>query len=283
MKLASLLEQHRRFVAPADPLGLRDSLGDGFLVAKNRIYGSLRKKAIGLGFLFTTSQNDAYRALPLSQLDTILSSKAIPYLDNVTVLESIENKIPKQTVWNDISDNLKGNSVFHESCHAFARAHLHGVDSLLGLLLEESFANTCELLSILDADDQAHRIFLELNSYIYMLGDRVHLMNAEKEIGLPALIRYFILAYLHSNFLRSSVDFDRVVKLAVGSMPDAKTAKNLRHLSKIAFELNPRFREVTTQFYLKLHGLPAKLDLDFMSAIEKSKAAQDFLKRASDV
>ena len=276
MKLANLIDQHQKNLN--SPGALNRSLGDGYLCAKNRLYGRARKQALEVGFQFSTEQSNAFQALPLSQLEQILESKTIPYFDNVTVLEWIEKKIPKQTVWNDISDNLKGNLIFHEACHAFAHTKLKGVEPALRMLIEESYANACELLAVIDADDQVHRIFLELNCYSFMLDDRVHLVNAAKDIGLPALTRFMLLSYLHANYLRDSVDVERVCKLALDNSVDTKVMKNLRQLSKIAFKLNPRFREVTTQFYFKLYSVPAKMDLDFMAAIENSEKIREFLR-----
>ncbi len=276
MKLAALLEHHNKHSNVAGALSR--SFGDGYLCANNRFYGRVRTQALEVGFKFSTDESDAYRALPLSQLDQILKSKTIPYTDNVTVLEMIEKKIPKQTTWDDLTDNLKANLVFHEGCHAFANAKLQGVDPSLRMLLEESYANACELLAIIDAEDQAHRIFLELNCYAFMIDDRVHLMNAAKDIGLSSLTRFMLLSYLHANYLRDAIDFDRVLKLSLDKPADTKTLKNLRQLSKIAFKLNPRFREVTARFYFKLHGLNVKLNTDFLSEIEGSKVAQNFLK-----
>ena len=112
-----------------------------------------------------------------------------------------------------------------------------------------------------------------------MLGDRVHLSHAAKDIGLPSLTRFMILAYMHANYLRDSVDINRVVRLAVDFNVHGKTLQNLRRLSKIAFELNPQFREVTTQFYFKLHRVPGKFDVDFLKLIEESTQAQDFLRQ----
>lgn len=327
MKIANLLEQNRKHASAPGALG--DCLGDGFLLANNSIYRRIRSAVLKDGFRFSTSQNDAYRALPLSQLDWILETKVIPYIDNVTVLEGIEKKIPKQTGWNDISDNLKGNSVFHEACHGVARGFCAGLVAALGseaglgggaagaragvvearvlvLLIEESFANTCELLSILDAGDAIHRIFIELNSYIYMLDDRVHLANAQKEIGREQLTKFILLTYLHANFLRelSDRDFDRVVALALapamgerlggeesrsagrhGAALSVATRTSLRRLAKIAFKLNPRFREVTTRFFLRLGGIGIEMSalakFDFLKVLETSASARQVLDAAA--
>jgi hypothetical protein len=302
VKISSLLELNRKFSTA--PGALATCFGDGFLLVHNSVYRGLRERALGAGFGFSTKQNDAYRALPLSQLDTILKTKIIPYIDNVSVLDELEAQIPKMTVWADISDNFKGNSVFHESCHAVARGFVDQLavkiqqetngdlvsTRVLAILLEESFANTCELLSIIDAGDAAHRIFIELNSYAYMIDDRVHLSNAAKDIGLGPLTKFILLMYVHSNFLRELTDrdFDRSLVLAMGTggpSIDPKIKKSLRQLAKVAFKLNPRFREVTTRFYLRLSGIQIEVaalsGFDFLQAIEASTSARLFIEKAT--
>lgn len=293
MKLSNLLDHHHRHQSA--PGGLKDAFGDGLLVSKNRIYVRVRDEALKAGYQFSSAANSAYAALPLSQLESVLKSKTIPYAPNVAVIAELEAKIPKQTDWDDIVDGFRGTHVFHESCHAVARGFVPELASKLGnnvehrvlaMLLEESFANTCELISIIDADDQIHRLFLELNSYVYMLNDRAGLLNAEREIGRPTLIVFLMLAYLHANFLRSMTekDFERCFSIAAQGALDQKSKKALRALSKIAFQLNPRFREVTTRFHLKLHGIKTDVSalgsFDFLSVFEQSKAAQSFLAAA---
>ena len=298
MKIAQLLEHHQKFASR--PHVLSDSLGDGFLVSNNRFFGAIRRAVVAAGFRLSHDAHPAYRALPLSQLDWILKNKTIPYIDNVSVLREVELKIPRVSVWDDVSDNLKGNAVFHESCHGVARSvafdFQHPRAQVLKMLVEESFANTCELLSITDAGDPAHRIFLELNSYIFMNDDRTNLRNALNEIGAERVFVFLMLSYLHANFLRpiSDRDFERLFALAQsagalgavsGSPLDVKSKKTLRALSKIAFQLNPRFREVTTRFYLRLSGvaseMPATLDFDFLQVIETSASALSALSELS--
>ncbi len=306
MKLANLLDQNKKSANQSG--ALKDSLGDGFLIANNLIFRNIRTRAVSVGFRFSTAQNDAYRVLPLSQLDSILKTKTIPYFDNVTVLEQVEARMPRETVWDDISDNLKGNSVFHEACHAVSRSFVIGFENrltteaeidpeaarVLASLLEESFANTCELLSIMDASDQVHRIFIELNSYVYMLDDRVHLINASRDLGAEVFFKFVMLMYLHSNFLRelNETSFERSLKIAcqssdaaVSKVQDPKLRKSLRQIAKIAYQLNPRFREVTTRFYLRLNGVRANVNelnnFDFLSILTNSQGAKSFLESAS--
>jgi hypothetical protein len=290
MKLSRLLELHDSVKAPeALPL----NFGDGYLVKNNRIFANLRKEALKQGFTYSMDRNEFYGALPLSQLESLLKKKVIPYTDNVSVLRDVESRIPGSAVWNDITDNLKKNHVFHETCHAVARAFstkLLDTDSkVLRHLVEESFANTCELLAVIDAQDASHRIFFELNSYCILFEERTHLKNALQESGPLFAFSFFLLSYLHSNFLGDSLSektFARIIQCLNRRHPqapvtDAKKLKALKALSRRTFELNPRFREVTTSFYFRLEGiqtpLPELLNFDFMEKIEKDPAYQKLI------
>lgn len=298
MKLFTLIEAHRSFASEAG--ALKDSFGDGYLLNKNHFFSRIRKASLAAGFRFSPRIDDSYLALSLSQLDSIMAKKEIPYFNNVSVLESLEAKIPKLTTWDDISDNLKGNHVFHEACHAVAKTFTRNLskslqaesveNKVLLMLLEESFANTCELLSIIDANDQIHRVFIELNSYVYMMDDRANLINAVKDMGAPTIIRFMLLSYLHANFLRppDEKDFERCFALSAGGKTlDTKNKKTLRALSKIAFKLNPRFREVTTRFHLKLNGINKDVaslgGFDFLRALEKNDSRDGFLNGAGSL
>ena len=296
MRLSTLLDSHLAFSSDAG--ALKECFGDGYLLSKNRLYARVREATLEAGFRYSKQIDDFYLALPLSQLDSVIVRREIPYLNNVGVLESIESKIPKLTLWDDISDNLKGNHVFHESCHAVAQSWSRGfngtreksplVDKVLLLLLEESFANTCELLAIVDAHDQIHRVFFELNSFVYMLDDRMNLTSAIKEMGFAVVIRFMMLAYLHANFLRTLEDkeLERTFSIASSGRPlDAKQKKTLRAISKIAFKLNPRFREVTTRFYLKMNGVSDGVtslqDFDLTAAVEAHPQAVHVMAQAA--
>lgn len=268
MKIGRLLEFHQN---NQTELGLPKNLGDSFLITKNKIYRDIRKKAVEFGFSYSGSVDENYLALPLSQLEAILKTKVLPYNDNVNVLFQVEQSIPNTTIWDDVTDNLKKNYVFHESCHAVARTYAESLftkalepeERILRLLIEESFSNTCELLGIIDVEDNAHRIFYELNSYIFMYDERTQLKKLVAEIGPSAVIQFLMGCYLFSNFLRekmSDSDYTALLKLLKLQSVSASAQKIMRSVSRIAFELNPRFRWVTTTFYLRLNGLPVTTD-----------------------
>ena len=285
MKLTALLQKHEATHAQ----GLSLSLGDGYLVANNAVYSAVRKKAQDLNFKFSANPTLEYLAFPMSQLENILSSKTIYFQNNSAILSEIDQKIPQQIDWDHIGGNLKANYTFHESCHAIARTISNRLGlskttdvktKLVTMLLEESFANTCEFMAIHDAQDVTHKTFLEVNSFFTKFDDRTHLRNLVQEVGFNKVFKFMLFAYLHSNFLNehfSQSEFTRVTKLTF----DHKALKNL---SKNAFELSPGFRFNTTELYLRLNGINEPvldaLAFDYLTVIEQNPS---FLKLINEL
>lgn len=273
MKLTALLQKHESTKAS----GLLLSLGDGYLVANNSYYGVIRKKVEALNFKFSSAPNQDYLAFPMSQLENLLSSKTIYFQNNIDTLMQLDQKVPQHIVWDHIGGNLKANYVFHESCHAIARSIstrlglTKGTDQqakLIVMLLEESFANTCEFMAINEAQDAVHKIFLEANSFFTRFDDRTHLKNLIQEMGHKKVFKFMLLAYLHSNFLNEHFtqnDLSRVMKLTFNH-------KALKNLSRNAFELSPGFRFNTTELYLRLNGINQNvldaLAFDYLTIVE---------------
>lgn len=286
MKISRLLELHSQC---KPQYSLPNCFGDGFLIQNNPIYKAVRVATINANFTFTTEVTNDYLVLPLSQLDEVLRNKKIPYFENVSVLNQIEKKIPNTTLWDEVSDNLKRNFLFHESCHAVSRTiadriflgDLDQQKNVLKLMLEESYSNTCELFGVVDVDQPAHRLFYEMSSYIYVYEDRVHLKDLINEIGRESSLKMMMMFYLHSNFQFESIDeraLSRILKLLAIESKEAKKIKKFRTISRIAFQLNPRFREVTSGFYLRLNGYEANLAaFDFMHLLETDSRFIQFI------
>jgi hypothetical protein len=309
LKLSRLLEVHKKF---STPQSLTTNLGDGYLIRHNKVYKNIRMRTLSSGFVLSDDSNPFYQALPLSQLENLLKAKKIPFTDNVSVLKIIENQMPSQFEWNDITDNLKSNQILHESCHAVARevfrhsigqsTHRESAFLLsrpLQMLIEESFANACELLAICDVHESAHKIFYEINSYTSLFEERTHLLNAKKQFGESAVLKFLILSYLCANFLHESLDeskLSRLIRLAFANAStqfalntfslEATDLKMLRALSKICFRLDKRFRTVTTSFYLRLSGVSKDfrdvLTLDFLKIFETDLLAKKYLDSLAD-
>lgn len=275
MKLSMILQKHESTKAS----GLLLSLGDGYLMSHNSVFAAIRKKAQELNFEFSSQPNDEYLAFPMSQLENLMNDKILYFQNNSDILLKIDRKSPQKIEWDHIGGNLKANYVFHESCHAIARqlSIQNGLNKftdqktkLVTMLLEESFANACEFMAILDADDATHKTFLEVNSFFTRFDDRTHLKNLVSEVGYKPVFKFMIFAYLHSNFLNDHFSVQALVRVTKLTF-DHKALKNL---SKNAFELSPGFRFNTTELYLRLNGINEKvldaLDFDYLTLIEQN-------------
>ena len=271
---------------------LKNNFGDGYLLCHNRIYRGVRKALKKAGFRLSSTRFGDYETLPLSQLPAILRDRVIPYSDNVSPLRAIEKLAPGAFTWTEVPP-LKSNTLLHESAHGVARAFREQVfgpapklplsravsekkkrEVILGALMEESFANTCECLSNLDAHDRIHDEFLHKNSYIMESPrDRAVLREARELLGDRVLFRLLWVSYLHSNFLKVKWDGDlagRALRFAgVGSRARASV---VRGVIRIGLNLDPAFTQFTGSFCFRLMGIRGGifefLDFDFMAMLE---------------
>lgn len=258
MKISKLLEIHSH-----ENSGLQKCLGDSYLLKHNRIFRNIRKASNDYGFIFSHQNNEDYLALSLSQLENILTTKCIPYFDNVSALIKLEQKHPEIGHWNDIYENLRRNFHFHESCHAVART-LQSTefksldDDILLRLIEESFANTCEMLAVIDCQRNSDRIFYEINSYTALFELKEIIEKLTHTLGLTKLFSLVLLGYLHSNHLHNSLkqnvlkDFLLLTATEKLVAENSKTSAQLKDLLQYCFYLDENFRQVATGFYIKL-------------------------------
>lgn len=264
MTLGQLLKAHDQDQSDQT---LKNGLGDAYLFHHNPVYKKIRQATVQLFYQFQTPPDNAYVALPFTQLENILESKAIPYFDNVTVLR----QLPPTLSWLSIQDSLRKNFVFHESCHAVARsktqllfAQKNGQnkqqdqEELIFLrLLEESFANTAELLSVIYSDQKTHRFFYQINSFTSLFEHQSQFIKASDELGPFDFFQMMMMGYIFSNFLKTSLnesEFHLICDLAFQKKPRKVPDKALKSLLKIPFTLDLDFRLQTTPLHLQLNG-----------------------------
>lgn len=290
MKISRLLELHIQYQSQ----GLPGSLGDGYLVTHNKVFRAVRQRALEAGYKFSDHRDEAYEAFPLLQLERILQSKTLPFANNVLPFENLTPAQRQLISWDDVDGNLKRNFVFHEGSHAVFRS-LKPADisedlatQVVWMLLEESFANTMELLAVIEAGDAAHRIFFELNSYVCEFDHRHHLSKAMTELGEKVLIPFMVLSYLHANFLRERIeekDFKQIFKLLSLEGLTEVQSKALRALAKVVFNLSERFRYQTTDFHLRLAGVKNPHELlyqtDFLNVCATDPQILELLSKIS--
>jgi hypothetical protein len=293
MKISKLLELHSN-----ELIGLEKSFGDSFLLKQNRIYRNIRTATLNAGFSFTTQNNEDYLALSLTQLENILKSKKIPYFDNVNALVKLEQQHPQVGSWDDIFENLRRNFHFHESCHAVARnlqltAFKDLDDDILLRLIEESFANTCELLAVVDAEKTADRIFFEINTYTALFELKELIQQLVDALGFEKLFSIVMLSYLHSNHLHNSLKEPLFKEILMASAANKlienniSLQKKLNELLKYCFYLDENFRQVATGFYLKLSTKKqAHVNLkekNYFTQILKDSGYLKFIKQLSSI
>jgi hypothetical protein len=279
MKLTTLLQKHEDH----QKAGLADAFGDGYLMTHNFVYRRVRQLALNAGYDFTQDLNQNYVAFPMGELKNLLLKKQIPYFNNTTALKNLEAQAPQKIEWQHVCDNLKPNYTFHEACHMIAQefALQSGVESkleeknkILVMLISESFANTCEFMAIVDAQDTTHKIFLDRNSYFTRFDDRTNLKNYVEEVGFENAFRFFLLMYLHCNFLNDHAPQNQTMSKAEKSL-----AKNV-------FLLNPGFRFITTELYLRLNEVNTPvldaLQFDYQAQIKNHAALQLFINSLSN-
>ena len=285
MKILRLLQADE---ALKTDISLGSNLGDAYLLKNNRIYRNLRLQSLSAGFRFSSEPNASYLALPLSQLESLMFDQVIPIHDNVSVLKQLERRCPNSIEWQEISENLKKNYLMHESCHAVARslAKAEGLEkNTLSLLMEEAFANACELFGTLDAEDQVHRIFYDHNSYTAIFDMRSNLKKSCCEVGEETAFKFFVVGYLHANYLFSGFsdkEFQAVVsffELPEGKAFTASQLKSLRALVKVCFTLDLNFRVTTTGLHMRLNNCRAQAgELENFSYFTKLCSAPEYVR-----
>ena len=252
--------------------------GDRYLMNSNRIFRGIREHARKLGYRLSNQRGDDYEALPFTKLEALLEAKTIPTVHNRGAVEMVAAKVPDAT-WLDIADGFRRCFAFHESCHAVARESLRpeasasesANDRVLRVMLEESFANTCELFGIRDCHDLKSLAFYEANSYTALWETKDLLENIP--VTLETL-KFVLLHYLRANFLAdpdvTSDELDLVYEIS-----GAKRDSALEDLAQFAYTLDENFRHTTSRLHLRLHGLPIDLEArDPVQELSKSPELQ---------
>lgn len=277
--LQNLLSKDRSQGEAIDqPEALSQVFGDVFLCQNNRLFWKIRKTALAMGYRYSNERGDDYEALPFTKLEDLLETKTIPIVHNRRAVETVSAKVPEAT-WLDIADGFRRCFAFHESCHAIARETLRPdnlesestSERVLRTMLEESFANTCELVGLADCHDLSALAFYEANSYTALWETKDLLENTP--VNSEAL-KFVLLHYLRANFLAdpdvTSDELDLVYEIS-----GAKRDSALEDLAQFAYTLDENFRHTTSRLHLRLHGLPIDLEArDPVQELSKSPELQ---------
>jgi hypothetical protein len=255
-------------------------LGDRYLYAVNKVFTNIRNEVIARGYRFSNADSRLlrdYQTMPLLMLQEIIERKIIPYVDNVSILQTIIKRTPGLKLpARFIANTLHRNYLFHESCHCVAYYILQENKDFLDELcrsekerfvmisiLTESFANTVERLSSSAPCPNSHVFFFNLNSYMnYDLNSRQVLQDALEKHGIQRLFRLAFLGYMHSNLRKAKADpatVDRMLTLAwAGSPISEEERKPMDELVNNGYAIHSGFREETAPAYFRLYDCEAE-------------------------
>jgi hypothetical protein len=287
---------------------LRDSLGDGLLFAKNPFFRRIRQATLARGFRYTQKDPEAYFAFPLAALDTLFTTRRVPYRDNLSALVRLERARPGFFELRDLSGNRPlPNYVLHESAHAVAfhelfgrprsvRRCLESPDALLGIELGEAFAMTAEYFAACAASSGVHRWVFSINSYRQRVPARETIARVIPTLGIELVLFMVLCAFLSNLFLRERLgaqSVERMLELfwsAGGArprrMPDGALRRRLRRALSELMLMNPEFRRDTTRLFLTMFGRPRHVErlfeadpLELLARDERALAASRRLVR----
>lgn len=276
---------------------MRESIGDGFLFARNPFFRRIRLATLRRKFAFTLSDPGSYFAFPLISLGTLLESRRVPYRDNFAALEALEAARPGFFDLRDLTANRPmPNYVLHESAHAVAfdelfdprvpvNEALSDPKNLVRMMLCESFAMNAEYFAACCVEGRAHSWLFSISSYRHHTPKKKAVGELAAEQGLQALITAALLAFLCGNFLSERIDrktLKRISSLS-GAKPDAKLGSALTGV----MQMSPEFRRDTARLFLTMYGYSRNvervLDRDPLEPIERDSALLESIHELSGV
>lgn len=286
--LSEVIALHNKFRPKKTVSG---NLGDGFLMQFNSLFRSIREEVLSRGFTFTTENVGNYYSFPLMALDEVISRKKIPYRENSLWLPRIEKFAPKKFTLTEIKrSEIQLNYLFHESAHCIAHVEFFGnksihsapknKETLLKILLGESFANAVECLSAIYAEGELGFFFLEANCHFRANAKEIAaLKKATDRYGLENIFLLLLCAFLYANYLYEDLGKKEIQKIF--SVTGVTPRKDLEKIIKIGLQLDTEFRTGTTQLHLLKIGFPKnieKLLVEPMDLLQKNPNLREAIK-----
>jgi hypothetical protein len=261
----------------------------------------IRDAALRAGFRFSLADVGAYYGFPLIHLDTILSSRKIPYRPSFTALEHLEQRRPGFFTLADLQKNRPApNYLLHESAHAVAFQALFGrpkdvaaalsePSALVKLMLGESFAMTAEYFAACAVRGQPHGWFFSISSYRRRTPKKKAVGQLLNRYGFDFVGRAVLLAFLYNNFLVDRLDKRKLAALADAAEPRIARRLNPAALRQLGSTLNglmvmdPEFRYDTSRLFLTMFGrsrnIRRELSADPLELLATDAKAQAALSR----
>ncbi len=255
--LRELLSLHRKFRFRQT---LPGNIGDGFLYATNPTYKNVRDEFLRRGFSFTKDDFCRYFDFPMMCLDDVLAARTLPYRDNFACLADMERRRPGVFHVSDLSQlSPNFNYLFHESAHCIAHSVFFGKtrmqqipktsESLLKILLGESFANAVECISGAFRVGAIGGYFLSANCHFSLSNEGANqLREGIRSLGFPAVTKTILASFLYSNFMYRELtprEQDLILEFS-----GTKRRESIRAIARTGFDLNPQFRTSTTPLHL---------------------------------
>jgi hypothetical protein len=266
MLLAELIRLQRSCHGSAR---LLESLGDGYLYLHNPFVRRIRDAALGAGFRYTLADPEAYFGFPLIHLDTILRTRRIPYRPSFPALLHLEASRPGFFELSDLRQNRPAPSyLLHESAHAVAFHELFGrprdvalalsqKDSLVKLMLGESFAMTAEYFAACAVSGSLHAWFFSISSYRRRTQKKKAVGALIERLGFQPVCRAVLLSFLYNNFLVDRLDKKRFGRLLLSAglekLPVPR-ARELRAALNGLMRMSYEFRYDTAKLFLTMFG-----------------------------
>jgi hypothetical protein len=264
-----LIELQRRFHGKGR---LMESVGDGYLYVHNPYFRRVRDSALAAGFRFTLRDERAYFGFPLVHLDSILSTRRIPFRPSFTALEHLERRRPDFFTLADLQQNRPApNYLLHESAHAVAFQALFGrprevpaalsePSALVKLMLGESYAMTAEYFAACAVTGQPHGWFFSISSYRHRTQKKKAIGQLLERYGFEFVGHAVLLAFLFNNFLVDRLDRRQLARLAEQAGPSV--ARRLTPTGERALHaalnglmvMSPAFRYDTARLFLTMFG-----------------------------
>ncbi len=269
LRLCDYLRDHDRYQIANKTLP--EVIGDGFLYHTNTIYRSIRDATLGLGYRFSDRPDFNYASYPLIHLRSILETKTIPYVNNLSGLRTLETWRPRRFRIADLYHLVpEENHLFHESAHCVAHSMIDlstfaGANKrrsqIIKIMLGESFANATELIGFQQSQD---RWLAQLNMYVH--DEIVNFNEFERQLGIKAAFKITLGLYLYANFLCTEISVkEEQLVFELAEIPsrirrDRAFKAVFKRLKFCALDLNNAFRVNTTSLYLKISNLDADIE-----------------------
>jgi hypothetical protein len=242
------------------------------LYLNNPYFRRIRDAALRSGFRFTLHDERAYFGFPLIHLDSILSTRRIPYRPSFTALEHLEHSRPGFFTLADLRQNRPTpNYLLHESAHAVAfhglfgrprdvPAALSAPSALVRLMLGESFAMSAEYFAACAVQGQPHAWFFSISSYRHRTQKKHAVGQLIERHGFEPVARAVLLGFLYNNFLVDRLKTRQVERIVAFAGVGSSLGRKPEALRLLGGALNglmvmsPEFRYDTARLFLTMFG-----------------------------